>query len=136
MSAVAKVCYKFNFNGQVEILESLNLSQQTRDIDPMLDHCWASGVEGGPTLVQHLVDVSCLPGMGMDVPAHTCPEVRPLYEQSENIFFRLRHFTEIVSENYLNLSKYLDYSTGTIVCLTKMKVSFSVSSQSILKRFS
>ena len=52
----------------------------------------------------------------MDVPAHTCPEVRPLYDHSENILFRLRHFREIVSENYLNLLKYLDY--GTIVCLT------------------
>ena len=79
-------------------LKYLNLSQQTSDIDPMLDQCWA-------TVVQHWGDVSCLPGMGMDVPAHTCPEVRTLYEHSENILFSLRHFTEIVRENYLNLSK-------------------------------
>ena len=30
---------------------------RTRDIDPMLDQCWASVVDGGPTLVQHWVDV-------------------------------------------------------------------------------
>ena len=34
--------------------------QQTRDIDKMLDQCWASVVDGGPTLVQHLFNVACL----------------------------------------------------------------------------
>ena len=29
----------------------------------MLDQCWASVVDGGPTLVQHWVDVSCLLGI-------------------------------------------------------------------------
>ena len=28
-------------------------SHQTRDIDPMLYKCWASVVDGGPTLIQH-----------------------------------------------------------------------------------
>ena len=37
-------------------------TQQTRDIDPMLDQCWASVVDGGQTLVQHWVDVSFLLG--------------------------------------------------------------------------
>ena len=95
-------------------LKYLNLSQQTRDIDPKLDQCWATVYDAGPTLVQHWGDVSCLPGKGMDVPAYTCPEVRTLYEHSENILFRLRHFTEIVSENYLDLSKY---ENSTIGCL-------------------
>ena len=36
--------------------------QQTRHIDPMLDQCWADVVDGGPTLVQHWVDVSCFLG--------------------------------------------------------------------------
>ena len=88
-----KVCYKYNFNGQVEILESFPANTRHRpNVRPMLG--------------QHWVDVSGLPGKGMDVPAHTCPEVRTLYVHSENIPFRLRHFMEIVSENYLNLSKY------------------------------
>ena len=30
----------------------------------MFDKCWASVVDGGTTLVQHWVDVSCLLGMG------------------------------------------------------------------------
>ena len=34
--------------------------QQTRHIDPMLGQCWASVVDGGPTLAQRWVDVSCL----------------------------------------------------------------------------
>ena len=33
-------------------------SQQTRHIHPMLDRCWTDVVDGGPTLVQHWVDVS------------------------------------------------------------------------------
>ena len=37
-------------------------SQQTRNIHQMLGQWWARVVDGGPTLVQHLVDVSCLKG--------------------------------------------------------------------------
>ena len=37
-------------------------TQQARDIDPMLDRCWASVVVGVPILFQHWVDVSCLLG--------------------------------------------------------------------------
>ena len=36
--------------------------QQTRVTDPVLDQYWASVVDAGPTLAQHLVGVSCLPG--------------------------------------------------------------------------
>ena len=50
-------------------LKYFNLSQQTQDIDPMLDQCCATVYDAGSTLVQHWVDVSCLPGMGMNVPA-------------------------------------------------------------------
>ena len=66
----------------------------------------------------------------MDFPAHTCPEVRTLYEHSENILFRLRHFTEIISENYLNLChniRIVHYSLSDGGGWSKMKVSFSVS---------
>ena len=44
-----------------------DISQQTRDIDPMLCQCWASVVDGGPTLAQHWVDVPCLLGYFNDV---------------------------------------------------------------------
>ena len=40
----------------------VNGSQQTRDIDPMLEQCWASVVDGSPTFKQHWVDVSFFPG--------------------------------------------------------------------------
>ena len=41
----------------------INLTtQQTRDIDPMMDQCWASVVDGGTTLVQHWVDFSWFAG--------------------------------------------------------------------------
>ena len=39
------------------------LSQQTRDVLPMLAQCWASVVDGGPTLSQHWVNFSCLLGI-------------------------------------------------------------------------
>ena len=70
-------------------LKYLNLSQKTRDIDPMLDQCWATVYDAGPILVQHWVDGPCLPGKGMDVPAHTRPKISTLYEHSENILLRL-----------------------------------------------
>ena len=35
-------------------------AEQTRDIEPMLDQCWADVVDGGPTLNQHWFNVSCL----------------------------------------------------------------------------
>ena len=36
--------------------------EQARDIEPMLDQCWASVVDGGQTLIQYWVDVFCLLG--------------------------------------------------------------------------
>ena len=38
------------------------LSQQTRDVEPMLFYCWASVRDAGLTLKQHWFDVSCLLG--------------------------------------------------------------------------
>ena len=37
-------------------------AQQTQCFNPMLVQCWASVEDGGPTLNQHWVDVSCLLG--------------------------------------------------------------------------
>ena len=38
-------------------------SERTRYIDPMLCQCWSTVYDGGPTLVQHRVDVSCFAGI-------------------------------------------------------------------------
>ena len=38
------------------------LASETRDIDPMLDQWGSTVYDGGPTLDQHWVDVSCLSG--------------------------------------------------------------------------
>ena len=46
-------------------------TQQTRDIDRMLDQCCASVVDAGTTLVQHSVDVLCLLGMSRVKPKGT-----------------------------------------------------------------
>ena len=35
-------------------------TQQTRHIHPMLEHCCVSVDDGGPTMYQHWVNVSCL----------------------------------------------------------------------------
>ena len=37
-------------------------TQQPQDADPMLIQCWASVVDGGPTLDQHRANVLCLLG--------------------------------------------------------------------------
>ena len=38
-------------------------TQQTRHMGLMLEQCWANVVDGGPTLVQHWIDVLCLLGI-------------------------------------------------------------------------
>ena len=43
-------------------LYNKGISQQTQNIDQMLEQCWANVLDGGPPSVQHLVDVSCLLG--------------------------------------------------------------------------
>ena len=47
------------FNGRFPSRRVLD-TQQTRYIDPVLGQCWATVCDGGPTLTQHWVDVSCL----------------------------------------------------------------------------
>ena len=44
------------------LLKIRGASQQTQYIHPMLDKCWTSVLDGGYTLIQHRVDVSCFPG--------------------------------------------------------------------------
>ena len=36
------------------------MPQQTRDAKPVLFECWATVADGGPTLKQHWLNVSCL----------------------------------------------------------------------------
>ena len=38
----------------------LHLAQQVRNINPILEQCWTSVVDGGPTLVQYWGDEACL----------------------------------------------------------------------------
>ena len=45
------------------------VTQQTRDIDPMLRQCWNNVVDGGPALAQHWINVSFLLGSRPN-PAH------------------------------------------------------------------
>ena len=55
----------FILNQTSPIISGIFLSadtQQTRDVDRMLFQCWADVVDGGPTLKQHWVNVSCLLG--------------------------------------------------------------------------
>ena len=47
------------------MLERDNPSQQEQYFGPMLSQCWASVVDGGPTLVQHRANVLCLLGYGL-----------------------------------------------------------------------
>ena len=53
-----------------------SLTQQTRDIHPMLFQCWANIEDGGPTLEQHGVNVLCLlgrrPYINMYTALYTC----------------------------------------------------------------
>ena len=47
----------------IDIISSvymLSLAKQARDIEHMLLKCWASVVDVGPMLQQHLINVSCL----------------------------------------------------------------------------
>ena len=45
----------FNHNNTV-----YTLSQQARDVEPMLVQCWATVCDAGPTLNQHWFNASCL----------------------------------------------------------------------------
>ena len=44
-------------------LPATAISQQTRDIHPMLFQCWPSVEDDGPTLKQHWVNAPCLLGL-------------------------------------------------------------------------
>ena len=47
-------------------------SQQTRNIDPVLGHCWVTVCDAGPTSPQHWVNVSCLLGHSWHWSVVTC----------------------------------------------------------------
>ena len=46
--------------GTVSACTAWPAAQQTRGVEPVLVLCWASIADGGPELVQHCVNVSCL----------------------------------------------------------------------------
>ena len=50
--------------------------QQTRDIHPMLDQCWATVYDAGPALIQHCVDISRLVGSRLDPRRHLSSDDR------------------------------------------------------------
>ena len=67
---------------------------QTRDIEPLLVQCWSNVVDGGPTLNQQWLNVSCLLGkqvspmcfQALECPLRTVPSVGLLC-----YIVRLRH---------------------------------------------
>ena len=48
------------FEYEINLLYYLIPHQQARHIDPILDQCWPTVFDVGPTLVQHGVDASCV----------------------------------------------------------------------------
>ena len=70
--------------------ENLEPTQQTRDIDPMLDQCWSTVYDAGPTLIQHRVDVSCLLGSGVRKTARQAATSAKLHAPT-NVDDRQRH---------------------------------------------
>ena len=54
-------------------------TQQTRYSNPLLVQCWASVVDGGPTLDQHWFDVSCLLGSESKTLIQCCFNVGPSF---------------------------------------------------------
>ena len=62
-SVTVTFSFKFCFNYvRARVIMVILDSQQTRGIYPMVEQCWANVVDGGPTLLKHWVDVSCLLG--------------------------------------------------------------------------
>ena len=69
-----RICSLFNFQRPVlalgfKVRESrlcllfVNSTEQTQDIDPILNQSWATVYDAGPTLFQHWVNASCLLGI-------------------------------------------------------------------------
>ena len=68
-----------NLSFYLSLLSRITLtSQQTRDIDQMLLLCWVSVVDGGPTLQQHLVNISCLLGLRLNTFITLISIIRPI----------------------------------------------------------
>ena len=62
VTAHSAVAFLGKYRSYSQIYIITVMSQQTRYIYPMFDQCWANVIDGGPTLVKHQVDVSCLLG--------------------------------------------------------------------------
>ena len=50
----------------IRLLCNTGATQQAREIDPILVWCWANVVDGGPTPIQHWLNVWCLLGRHSD----------------------------------------------------------------------
>ena len=69
--AILKVGNK-NDNDHYFLHHTLSTTQQTREVVPMLVLCWASLVDGRPTLKQHWFNVSCLLGRHCNTTSQCC----------------------------------------------------------------
>ena len=52
-----------NSNRKIEKAHDEETTHHTRDIDPMLNQCWATVYDACPTLDKHWVVLSCLLGI-------------------------------------------------------------------------
>ena len=94
---------------------SLIISQQTRDIHPLLYQCWPTVFDAGPTLKQHWVNVPCLLGWPVihlcsrltHVPPHSPASKRGHLDLAGNVFFLLimhgfHPFDDILADLWLS----------------------------------
>ena len=80
------------------------ITQQTRDIDPMLVQCWASVVDDGPTLNQHWVNVSTTCLLASEV-ADTGLVLK---------WANVRDIIPALSQHWANLSGICDFTSKRI----------------------
>ena len=90
-----------NWNAYLQEHPPALMSRQTRHIYPMFDQCWANVVDGGPTLVKHWLDVSCLLGWHLFFSeANTCLHYiiisRLVKDFQRNIMFPPAQYGDIV----------------------------------------
>ena len=71
-------CFPVNTKCYANVLCLLGIAaaQQTRYIEPGLGYCWVDVADGGPTLTQHWVNVSCLLGGLVSLEAYCWPRLQ------------------------------------------------------------
>ena len=82
------------------ILNSLKYSQQTQGVGPMLDWCWSSVVDDGPTSAQHRVNASCLRGNGPNCRVHIQANTTHVYNIYTTWDWRLSRWANIIQIFY------------------------------------